>query len=255
MLIPRSFIPSLFTVLNAFCGFMSIILASNNDFTGASLFIIYAMLFDAVDGFVARLLHSSSEFGVELDSLSDVISFGAAPSYLLYTLYFKSLDGIGILISSLIMVFSALRLARFNVQLEGFDKDTFKGVPTPMSAAIVCCYVIFYHDKLFSSEVSNIVIFIIAIGLPVLMVSRFKYDAMPKFSKRAILKSPVKYIIILAAVILVVATAGKGSLYVFLFYILTGIFRSIRALFTKGSHKHEGLTEEELVNLEKVSRR
>lgn len=255
MLIPRSFIPSLFTVLNAFCGFMSIILASSGDFTGASLFIIYAMLFDAVDGLIARLLNSASEFGVELDSLSDVISFGAAPSYLLYTLYFKNLDGIGILISALIMVFASLRLARFNVQLEGFEKDTFKGVPTPMSAAIVCCYVIFYHNKLFSPEVSSIIVYVIAIGLPILMVSKFKYDAMPKFSKRAVLKSPVKYILILAAIVIVIATAGKGSLYVFLFYILTGIFRSIKSLLTRGSHKQEDLTEEELANLEKASRR
>lgn len=85
------------------------------------MFIIIATLFDAVDGLAARLTKSSSEFGVELDSLSDVISFGLAPSFLIYGIYLNELGDIGVVISSLIMVFAAIRLARFNVQLVGFD--------------------------------------------------------------------------------------------------------------------------------------
>ncbi len=123
-----SFIPSLFTVLNLFCGFLSVVNASTGNIEAACLFIIYAGLFDAFDGVVARFTGTSSRFGVELDSLADVVSFGAAPSFILYKAYFEQFDGMGIAISALVMIFAALRLARFNTQLVGFDKNYFSGV-------------------------------------------------------------------------------------------------------------------------------
>lgn len=228
MLFSRKFIPSLFTILNAFCGFMSIINSANGDFTGACLFIIYASLFDAVDGLAARLTNSSSEFGVELDSLSDVISFGAAPSFLLYSIYLKELGDIGIVFSSLVMVFAALRLARFNVQLVGFDKDKFNGLPAPMTAITICSYILFYHNKILSEQVSQIVIIIISVALPLLMVSRIKYDSLPKPSLYSIKKNPLVFIILFIAIILTIATNGEGSFSFCLFYIFSGIIVSIK---------------------------
>lgn len=237
MFISRKFIPSLFTVLNAFCGFLSVIHSSNGDFTIAALFIIYATLFDAVDGLAARLTKSSSEFGVELDSLSDVISFGVAPSFLIYNIYIKELGDIGIVISSLIMVFAALRLARFNVQLVGFDKDKFNGLPAPMSALTIVCYVLFYHDKIFSIEVSRIFILILAVALPLLMVSKIKYESLPKPSLNSIKKNPLVFIILIIGIIITVATGGEGSFSFCLFYIFSGILVSLKNLIFK-KHKH-----------------
>ncbi|MEO8210535.1 MAG: CDP-diacylglycerol--serine O-phosphatidyltransferase [bacterium] len=230
MLFSRKFIPSLFTILNAFCGFMSIINAAKGDFTDASLFIIYASLFDAVDGLAARLTNSSSEFGVELDSLSDVISFGVAPSFLLFSIYMNELGDIGIVLSSLTMVFAALRLARFNVQLVGFDKDKFNGLPAPMTSITICTYILFYHNKIFSESVSQIVIIILSIALPLLMVSRIKYESLPKPSLYAIKKNPLVFIILFIAIILTIATNGEGSFSFCLFYIFTGIIRSTKNL-------------------------
>jgi len=147
MFISRKFIPSLFTILNAFCGMMSVIYSAKGEFDEAALFIIYASLFDAVDGLAARLTNSASKFGVELDSLSDVISFGLAPSILIYYVYFNQLGDIGIVMSSLIMVFAAIRLARFNVQLTGFEKEKFNGLPAPMTAFTICTYILFLSQQ------------------------------------------------------------------------------------------------------------
>ncbi|HMQ68270.1 MAG TPA: CDP-diacylglycerol--serine O-phosphatidyltransferase [Ignavibacteria bacterium] len=247
MLISRKFIPSLFTVLNAFCGFMSLIHSANGNFTDASLFIIYASLFDAVDGLAARLTNSSSEFGVELDSLSDVISFGVAPSYLIYKVYFNELGDIGAFLASLIMVFAALRLARFNVQLVGFDKQKFNGLPVPMSAMTICTYILFYHNKIFSEQVSIVVMIILSLALPVLMVSRVKYDTIPKPSLHSVKKNPIVFIILLIGIILTVITDGEGSFSFCLFYIFSGIIISLKnMIFKKGKTHGKGLADDQL---------
>jgi len=115
--ITPSVIPNLFTAINMFCGFFSIIEASNGNINYAAWLIFVAALFDALDGIVARLTNSSSELGIELDSLSDVISFGAAPAFILYKTFLYQFDVYGIIIASLPMIAGGFRLARFNLQL------------------------------------------------------------------------------------------------------------------------------------------
>lgn len=227
MIISRRFLPSLFTILNAFCGLMSIINTSNNQYEQACYFIIYASLFDLVDGFTARLLNSSSQFGVELDSLSDIVSFGVAPSFLLYDIHFKNYDGIGIFVSSLIMAFSALRLARFNISLIGFDKHSFKGVPTPMSALTIIAYILFYHNKLFTPEISNVVIFVLTISLSILMISRVDYPAIPKLTLNSIRKNPFIAILLLLSIVFVIISKGYGFFILCVIYVLFGLFESL----------------------------
>ena len=124
--ITPSVIPNLFTAMNMFCGFLSIITASNGNYNYAAWLIIIAAVFDALDGLVARLTKSSSELGVELDSLSDIISFGCAPAFLLYATYFYQFDNIGVILSSLPLIAGGFRLARFNVQLVGLEKSFFR---------------------------------------------------------------------------------------------------------------------------------
>lgn len=245
MYISKRFIPSLFTILNAFCGFLSIINSAKGEFDIAALFIVYATLFDAVDGLAARLTNSSSEFGIELDSLSDVISFGAAPSFLIYNIYLKELGDIGIVLSSLIMVFAALRLARFNVQLVGFDKDKFNGLPAPMAAMTIVSYVLFYHNKIFSAAVSETFITALAVALSILMVSRIKYDTLPKPTLNAVKKNPIVFIILLIAIIITAATKGEGSFSFCLFYIFSGVIISLKNMIFKKrkSSENENLDE------------
>ncbi len=240
MPVSRRFIPSLFTVLNAFCGFLSIVHSSQGDFQNAAMFIIYASMFDAVDGIAARLTNSASKFGVELDSLSDVISFGAAPSFLIYNIYLKELGDIGIVMSSFLLIFAALRLARFNVQLSGFDKDKFSGLPAPMSAFTICTFILFYFDKILSREYSVAVLIILAVLLPALMVSKIKYNTLPKPSLASLKKNIVPYIVLLIAGILITATNGEGSFSFCLFYIFSGILRSTYHTLFKKKHRREG---------------
>ncbi|MCL4279250.1 MAG: CDP-diacylglycerol--serine O-phosphatidyltransferase, partial [Ignavibacteriaceae bacterium] len=132
-----SVIPNLFTAMNMFCGFLSIINASEGNYEYSAWLIFVAAVFDALDGLVARLTNSSSELGVELDSLSDVVSFGAAPSFLLYKTFFYSMNTWGILISALPLIAGGFRLARFNIQLVGFSKSFFLGLPIPSAALTI----------------------------------------------------------------------------------------------------------------------
>lgn len=226
MIVTKKFVPSLFTILNAFCGFMSIVNSSNGLYDQASAFIVYAAIFDVLDGLVARILKSSSDFGVELDSLSDIISFGAAPSFLLYAVHFKAYNSYGMIVSSMILIFAAIRLARFNISLVGYEKDKFTGLPTPAVAITIISYVYFYHDKVFNPQLSNIFINIITYGLALLMVSRFKYPAFPKLSADSVRKNPYAFILIILAIIVSIATKGYAIFVICVIFVLGGIIWS-----------------------------
>jgi len=143
--VTRSVIPNLFTAMNLFAGFLSIINASQQNYQYAAWLIIIAAIFDALDGAVARLTKSSSELGVELDSLSDIVSFGAAPAFLIYKTYLNSYETIGVLIAASLVLAGGFRLARFNVQLVGFDKSFFTGLPIPISALTISSFILIYY--------------------------------------------------------------------------------------------------------------
>lgn len=232
--ITRSVIPNLFTAMNMFCGFLSVINASQGKFMYAAGLIIIAGVFDALDGLVARLTNSSSELGVELDSLSDVVSFGAAPAYLIYQTYLINFNAIGIILSSLLMIMGGFRLARFNVQLVGFDKSFFKGLPIPSSAITVAAFILAYYvpGKGFPSPYDTFIIPMVIV-LSLLMVSNIKYDTFPKFTPKGIKEKPYHFIFVLLAAVILIITSGKALFYIFVFIILFGIFRHIFYSFSK----------------------
>lgn len=245
------FIPSLFTILNLFSGFLSIINTANHNMEQACLFVIYASLFDALDGVAARFTRTSSRFGVELDSLADLVSFGTAPSFILYQFYFSRLGGIGIALSSLIMLFGAIRLAKFNARLVGFDKRYFSGVPIPLAALTVVSFFLFYYGSpgySGSARLSDVFVYGMTFLLPLLMVSAFKYDTLPKFTLKEMKNHPVKFIFIFLIMIMITVTRGEGLFAFCLFYLSTGIFRSIinisRKKFRPYSKPHEDKGEE-----------
>lgn len=224
--ITPSVIPNLFTSLNMFAGFLSIINASQGNYVYACWLIFIAAIFDALDGAMARLTNSSSELGVELDSLSDVVSFGAAPSFLLYATYYYQLNTIGIVLTSLPLIAGGFRLARFNVQLVGFEKSFFTGLPIPSAAITIVSFILaFYNDGY--SEFHSQIIIPMTIVLSFLMVSRVKYDSIPKFSIKSIKEKPLFYILIFAGLILVIIYQIEGLFYTFVFFIVFGIFRHI----------------------------
>lgn len=223
--ITPSVIPNLFTSLNLFCGFLSVIQTSKGNFENAAWLIIAASIFDALDGFMARLTKSSSELGVELDSLSDVLSFGLAPAFLLYSAYFYKLNSMGILISALPVITGAFRLARFNVQLVGFDKKFFTGLPIPLCALTFVSFFLGFYESY--SDFFEFINSPLVIVLSFLMISRVKFDTIPKISISEIKSNPLKFSAIILLIIIVIIYQIKGLFFVFVFVILFSIFRHI----------------------------
>lgn len=219
----RSIVPNLFTVLNIYFGFMSIIAASTEQFVPALWYIVLSAVCDSLDGLMARLTKSSSEFGVELDSLADVVGFGVAPSYLLYALVLNSWGTLGLLVAVAPLVMGALRLARFNVQLVGFSKDHFTGMPIPLSALTLVSYVLYFGaDAIRAQEPLQYGLVAITTACGVLMVSRVRYPVVPMLTLRSFRERPVLMALFSAAAVVVIATLGKLLLPVLLLLIVGG---------------------------------
>lgn len=138
-------LPSLFTVANLFCGYACVVYSTRTDFDTAALLIGIAMVLDTLDGFFARLTNSQSAFGVELDSLADVVSFGLAPAILAFTWGLWPLGRLGWAVGFLYVTAAAMRLARFNIQSHApSDKRYFAGMPSPAAAAVIASTVYLY---------------------------------------------------------------------------------------------------------------
>ena len=228
-MVSRSFVPSVFTVMNMVSGYISIVMSGEGSFVAACWFIILAAFFDTIDGFIARITQGTSDFGVELDSLSDLVSFGAAPAYLVYSYGLEGLPGIaGILISSLLMIGSGLRLARFNINVIGYEKSSFSGLPTPAQALTVSGFVLWMSaTPLFPPDVLRNVLAGLSIALAVLMVSKVNYDALPKPTVDSFRQHPIKMSLYVLALFAVLLFHAKAFFLAMLLYILLGVVRSI----------------------------
>jgi CDP-diacylglycerol---serine O-phosphatidyltransferase len=142
-------LPNAFTTANLFCGFFAIVMAMNLKFDFASIAIFAAMLLDSVDGRVARLTNTQSEFGAQYDSLSDMLSFGAAPALVVYEWSLRGMGKLGWLAAFVYCAGAALRLARFNTNIGVVDKRYFQGLPSPAAAALVTGFVWLMDDLRF----------------------------------------------------------------------------------------------------------
>jgi len=224
--IRKSFVANTVTSLNVFSGFVSIIYSSEGNFKMAAVFIIIAAIFDTLDGIVARLLKTSSKFGVELDSLSDVVSFGAAPSFLVYQAYAYQFDVWGIIVSSLLLVFGALRLARFNINVGDLKtKGDFTGLPIPLQAITISLLIFSFHQNGAMIKPYEDIVIPLVLLLSFLMVSNIRYNALPKLKGKKLRIKVAIFIVLLAALFLVIWTNGQILFYMFMLIILFGIIR------------------------------
>ncbi len=183
-----SIIPNTCTSMNLVCGFLSILAASHGEFLVASWLILIANIFDILDGRLARLTSVESLFGAELDSLCDLVSFGVAPAFLVYTRYFKdgNIGMLGMLVAVIFVLCGALRLARFNVTPHS-HKDVFEGLPIPGGAGILATMVIFELQYFSFLSIPQMAVPFIVVITAFLMVSKIEYPAMkktPKTSKK-----------------------------------------------------------------------
>jgi CDP-diacylglycerol---serine O-phosphatidyltransferase len=181
-------LPVTITSLGLLSGFYSIVSSINGHFEVAAVMIAVAFVCDGLDGRVARASRTSSEFGVEYDSLSDVVAFGVAPACLAYNWALKPLNGIGIVIAGMFVVCGALRLARFNIQTDTVDKSRFVGLPIPGAAAMIAGTALAYsYFELASPRALSVAMAPITLVLGLLMISRVPYPSFKTMSvhKRA----------------------------------------------------------------------
>ncbi|MFH0924320.1 MAG: CDP-diacylglycerol--serine O-phosphatidyltransferase [bacterium] len=214
-------LPNLFTMGNMILGFFAIVTAMNEDFHKAAIAIIFAAVFDGLDGKVARLTHSTSRFGIEFDSLADVISFGVAPAILMYLWALKPYGRIGWLAACLFMSCGALRLARFNVQSAPFQQKYFTGLPIPAAAGMVATFIIFHEHLWGVSGNKPIVIALLTYVCAFLMVSNIKYHSLKELELKK--KKPFNILVIAFLIIYVVIAIPQIILFVLAcLYALSG---------------------------------
>ncbi len=167
-------LPTLFTVGNLFCGYLSLWCSIRGTFELAALLIIAAGVLDGLDGRIARLTHSTSEFGEEYDSLADLVSFGVAPAVLAYSWGLADFHRLGWMASFLFVVCGSMRLARFNIQTHVVDKRYFVGLPIPAAAGVVAATVLATPERLVSRMWMGGLL-ALTIILSYLMISTIRY--------------------------------------------------------------------------------
>lgn len=168
-------LPNLFTTGNLFCGFWAIVSVFQEKFFYAAIAILLASAFDVLDGKVARLSGATSKFGVQYDSLADLVSFGVAPALLAFSWALRPYGRFGWLAAFLFVVCGALRLARFNVMSASGETKFFKGLPIPAAASIIALTILLYLRLIETGWVKDIVILVMIYVLAFLMVSNIRY--------------------------------------------------------------------------------
>jgi CDP-diacylglycerol---serine O-phosphatidyltransferase len=208
-------LPGLLTTGNLFCGFFALLLTVEGRYGEASLAIFVAMVMDLLDGRVARLMKATSQFGVEFDSLADVVSFCVAPAFLLYSFALKDLSRPAWFGAFLFVICGALRLARFNVQTGTVDRRFFIGLSTPAAAGVVAATVLLLGDAPLARW-TQISLAALAGILALLMVSTFRYWSFKEVD--FVRRRPVQTLLVVVLAVMVVATWHD----LFLFLLFTG---------------------------------
>jgi CDP-diacylglycerol--serine O-phosphatidyltransferase len=189
----------------------------------AAWMIVAGAFLDAMDGKIARFTGSSSQFGVEYDSLADVITFGLAPSMLVYIIFGKTLGIVGVFLSFLPLLFGSIRLARFNTKLKGFDKKYFTGLPIPIAAITITSFVLF-SNFIFADPIKYpkmMITLILCISL--LMVSNIRYEAAPNLNFKGNRLEKIKFLLVIIGVIILIIIPHQSLFPMMILYILAGL--------------------------------
>ncbi len=228
----RAAVPNFFTLMNLLAGFFSIIQTAAGNLEAAAWLVVLAGFFDLLDGMMARLVGVSGEFGVELDSLSDVVSFGVAPSFLLYQFGLNQLGPMwGGLLASLPALFGAVRLARFNsLAVVGEKQSEFVGLPIPAQAGAVVVFILAsvdmgWFDVLARPQLS--ILITIVVGLSALMVAPIQFPALPQPNRANLRKYRVRFLLFLLSMVLALIFQEYGLLGAAILYLGWGLGRAL----------------------------
>lgn len=227
-------LPNSLTLCGMFFGFFSILAAVKGNYLHAAWAIMIANVFDGLDGWVARLTHSTTRFGIELDSLSDLVAFGVAPAVMIYKWALAPFGRIGFAISFLFVACGALRLARYNVQMGSTESKAFTGMPIPGAATVLATLVIFYYELWEGIPEKNIFILVLTVFIALLMVSTLKFHGLKEvdFSRR----KPFWILVAIVLVFAVIVIHPPVALFVFaMIYLVEGIIENIYLFYRKKS--------------------
>ncbi|MEP7329450.1 MAG: CDP-diacylglycerol--serine O-phosphatidyltransferase [Betaproteobacteria bacterium] len=226
-------LPNLFTLAALFAGFYAIVQAMNLNFDLASIAIFFAMVLDGLDGRVARLTKTQSAFGAEFDSLSDMVSFGAAPALIMYEWVLRDMNKWGWVAAFLYCACAALRLARFNTMLDVADKRWFTGIPSPAAAALVAGFVWIVDDYNLDPESIRWLALGVTVFAGLTMVSNLKYWSFKTINLR---KSVPFFVILLSVAGIVLLTLYPPLVLFagFVAYALSGYVVGVWQWFRRG---------------------
>jgi CDP-diacylglycerol--serine O-phosphatidyltransferase len=240
-------LPNLFTTGNLFCGFWAIISVFQEKFFFAAVAILLASAFDILDGKVARLSGATSKFGVQYDSLADLVSFGIAPAVLAFSWALRPYGRFGWLAAFLFVVCGALRLARFNVQSTSGEIKYFKGLPIPAAASMIALTILLYLRLIETGWVKDIIILIMIWVLAFLMVSNIRYFSLKELdlSKR---KPFSLFIFVILSMIVIIMEPTLMLFGFVLLYVFSGPVNMLLAWHKKKVlRRMEPVPEEDLV--------
>ncbi|KAF0814067.1 Phosphatidylcholine synthase [Andreprevotia sp. IGB-42] len=212
-------LPNLFTLGALFGGFYAIVSAMNGKFEHAAVAIFVSMILDSLDGRVARMTHTQSEFGAQFDSLSDMVSFGVAPALVAYEWQLHTFGKPGWMVAFIYCACAALRLARFNANIAVVDKRWFQGLPSPAAAALVAGLV--WISRAFTEDLSPVshllpyAAFAITLFAGLTMVSNVRFWSFKEFNAR----KTVPFMAMVVAVLLLLVGVSKPELVFFLFFL------------------------------------
>ncbi len=231
-------LPNLFTSVNIFCGFYAIISAIDGKFVIGAVAIIVAAVFDLLDGKIARATNTTSKFGIEYDSLADVISFGVAPALLIYMWALRPFGRFGWLAAFLFMICGALRLARFNTQTGTISSDYFIGLPIPAAAGFAATTLLFHNRIGLLAAPQAMLVLAMLYLLSFLMVSNVKYYSFkrPEFFKRG------NFNLLVAAILVMIFIASQPPIALFsmgLIYVMSGPIHYLWRLKTSKARQQE----------------
>lgn len=225
-------LPNLLTSASLFCGFYGILAAIDHRFYASALAILVACVFDTLDGRVARSTKTTSRFGLEYDSLTDLVSFGIAPSLLIFFWALKPYGRLGWLAAFLYVTCGALRLARFNAQAYSLNGRYFKGLPIPVAAALISTTVLLLHHLGESEPKRYIPMLAMIYGLSFLMVSTIKYSSLRDLG--LFRKRPFNFLVMAILIMIVIATEPHVTMFfVVLAYVVSGPVLYISSLWKR----------------------
>jgi CDP-diacylglycerol---serine O-phosphatidyltransferase len=240
-------LPNLFTTGNLFCGFWAIISVFHEKFEYAAYAILLASVFDVLDGKVARLSGATSKFGVQYDSLADLVSFGIAPALLAFSWALRPYGKFGWLAAFLFVVCGALRLARFNVQSASGEVKYFKGLPIPAAASMIALTILLYLELIETGWVKDIAVLAMIYILAFLMVSNIRYFSFKELDLAK--RKPFSIFIFIILSMIVIIMQPVIVLFIFaLAYVFSGPVMMMRAWRKRRVlRKLEPVPEEDLV--------